>query len=61
MSSADYPRCENCGRPTTEESLTASAGFPDWIRGRYCPACVLDAERLIAEHPDGGDFLTPDE
>jgi hypothetical protein len=60
MASADYPRCENCGRPTTAESLDASSALPAWIGGPFCADCMLAAARLAADNPDGDDLFDPD-
>lgn len=57
MDSTDTQRCENCGRPTTEASVTASAALPAWVGGPFCPDCVRLAQRLIEQQPDGDEIF----
>lgn len=59
MASADYPRCENCGRPTTAASLNASDLLPGWVGGPFCDDCVRLAQRLVEARPGGGDAFEP--
>lgn len=57
MMSTDYLRCENCGRPTTEESVAASASLDAWVGGPFCSDCVRLARRLVDQRLDGDDLF----
>lgn len=59
MTSADSPRCENCGQDVTQASLAASAELPPWLRGDYCEACILIAWSVSGRYPNGDALFEP--